>query len=140
MPGMLHGSRSLRAVLPAKTYHTGGLLEKTSKSDFVVYLMETLFDQAKLNLSVKKDDVSRLGRQSRAIYEQLRRGPMNVQGLKTIAAQYNARINELRKWLRNFGWTIDLSERRSDGNNLYKLVPWDGSKEQARQLQRAIRG
>ena len=102
--------------------------------------MQTLFDKpiappdAALNVTVVDGDRLRLGRQSRAIYEALRAGPVDVHWLKGIAAQYNARLHELRAWLRPTGWTVDLIEQRDDGNNLYKLVPYAGSREQARQI------
>ena len=108
--------------------------------------MQTLFDKpsappdAALNITVADGDRRRLGRQARAIYEALRAGPVDVHWMKAIAAQYNARLHELRAWLRGAGWTVDLIERRDDGNNLYKLVPWSGSREQARQMARSAKG
>ena len=105
----------------------------------------TLFDRPKrieppFNRTVTQADLSRLGRQVRLIYERLQEGPVCVNWLKTVAAQYNARINELRHWLREFGWTIDLVTRRADGNNVYQLVPWQGSREQARQMAKQAKG
>lgn len=106
--------------------------------------METLFDKpappdAALNVTVAAGDRLRLGRQSRVIYQALRAGPVDVHWMKGIAAQYNARLHELRAWLRPAGWTVDLIEQRADGNNRYKLVPYAGSREQARQMARSAK-
>ena len=102
--------------------------------------MKTLFDPViPPNVSVADGDRRRLGRQARVIYEALRSGPVDVHWMKDVAAQYNARLYELRAWLRDAGWTVDLIEQRPDGNNLYKLVPYSGSREQARQMARSAK-
>ena len=78
----------------------------------------------------------RLKRQAEAIYAALKRGPLWTNDLRSMVAQYNARIKELRAWLRASGMTIDMTARGKDGNNRYEIKPFAGSRYQAELMQR----
>ena len=73
----------------------------------------------------------RLKHQAQVIYKALKAGPVWTAQLRAIAAQYNARIKELRECLQEFDMTIDCTFRSSDGNNRYELRPFHGSRYQA---------
>ena len=95
------------------------------------------FSQLRLNPSVPKAQRLRLSKQAKAVYNRLVAGPIWTNELITIAKQYNARINEIRKCLMEFGLTVDMVESRPDGNNRYKIVPLHGSKYQAKLMARS---
>lgn len=92
-------------------------------------LREIRSDEPKLNPSAPK--APRLKRQAQVIYRSLKQRPLYTNDLRSIAAQYNSRIKELRVWLREFDMTIDMTKRSSDGNNRFELRPFNGSKYQA---------
>jgi hypothetical protein len=94
------------------------------------------FEDLRVNPTVQNAELPRLKRQAIAIYKLLQRGPLYTNQLRQLASQYNARIKELRAWLRKFGMTIDLTQRRPDGNNRYELRPYFGSHYQQTLLQK----
>lgn len=69
------------------------------------------------NTSVPKEAKSRIDGQRRAILDALRRGKVNVEELKSIAAQYTARIFELRE----AGYVIENDHDRQTGESWYEL-------------------
>ena len=82
----------------------------------------------------------RLKRQAAAILAALRRGPLWTNDLRAMAAQYNARIKELRAHLREFGQTIDMTAKGKDGNNRFELRPFAGSRYQAELMAKQSKG
>ncbi len=99
-------------------------------------MKQMTFENLRTNPTVPKADVLRLKRQAIAIYNHLKAGPMTTEQLNLIAHQYNARINELRRWLKGYGLTIDCIAHDRHGNNTYKLVPFAGSRYQAQLMAR----
>jgi len=93
-------------------------------------MTQLTFENLKHNVSVPRADRRRLGRQAMAIYSILKAGPVWTEQLGIIAKQYNARIKEIRDWLREFGMTVDCTYRGDDGNNRYELRPFHGSNYQ----------
>jgi len=83
------------------------------------------------NASVPVEIRPRLKRQAAAILAAFRRGPLWTNDLRSMVAQYNARIKELRVYLRKSGQTIDMTVKDKDGNNRFELRPFAGSKYQA---------
>lgn len=88
------------------------------------------------NPSVPAEIGPRLKRQAQAIYAALKRGPLCTNDLRSMAAQYNARIRELREWLAESGMTIDVTAKGKDGNNRYELRAFAGSRYQAELMAR----
>ncbi len=84
-----------------------------------------------VNRTVPVEDAPRLKDQTRAIHAALQRGPLYTNQLAAMARQYNARIKELRDYLRPQGLTVDMTARGGDGNNRYELRPFAGSHYQA---------
>jgi len=86
-----------------------------------------------LNSSVAVEDEARLSNQAQQIlqyFREARRLGMKVttRCLTRIAAQYNARLYEVRRYLIPQGFCIDLVRGGPDGNNEYQMVPLDQSK------------
>lgn len=73
----------------------------------------------------------RFKRQAQAIYAALKRGPLWTNDLRSMVAQYNARIRELRTWLAKSGMTVDMTAKGKDGNNRYEIKPFAGSRYEA---------
>ena len=102
----------------------------------------TLFDKPKApaglqpNRSVTKADWSRLKQQTQAVYHRLLEGPITTGELSNIAPQYNARIKELRDWLREFGLTVEKISSAGQANNTYAIRRFEGSKYQAMQMRK----
>jgi hypothetical protein len=92
--------------------------------------------QIQVNATVPAQIAPRLKRQAQAIYAALKHGPLWTNDLRAMAAQYNARIRELREWLAASGQTIDVTAKGRDGNNRYELRPLAGSRYQAEQMAR----
>jgi hypothetical protein len=92
--------------------------------------------QIQVNPSVPAAIAPRLKHQAQAIYAALKRGPLWTRDLRAMAAQYNARIRELREWLADSGMTIDVTAKGRDGNNRYELRPLAGSRYQAELMKR----
>lgn len=78
------------------------------------------------NRSVGPEDMLRLSRQAKAIYERLQAGPATTSELAAIGLQYGARINSLRHYLVKQGKCVDVIEGEN-GNNLYEIVPLERS-------------
>ena len=89
-------------------------------------MAEQLLLEILLNPSVKDVDVERLSKQSIAIFNCFKRGPVKTSLAASIARQYNARINELRHALVKVGLMIDKQEGEG-GENTYVIVPLDVS-------------
>jgi len=83
----------------------------------------------KVNRTVEEKDRPRLSRQAQEIYEALQRGPMRTSQLVQLAVQYNARLKEVRDYLRADGLTVDCVFGDA-GNNLYEIRPFAGSRYQ----------
>jgi len=94
------------------------------------------FENLKVNTIVPVEMAPRLKRQTQAIYRALQAGPLWTRNLRAMAAQYNARIKELRDYLREFGETIDVTAKGRDGNNRYELRPFAGSRYEAELMAR----
>jgi hypothetical protein len=89
------------------------------------------------NASVPVEIRPRIKRQAATILAALRRGPLWTNDLRSMVAQYNARIKELRVYLyREFGTTVDMTARGRDGNNRYELRPFAGSRYEAELMAR----
>lgn len=104
----------------------------------------TLFDRPApsaivVNPSVPAADTARLTRQAIAVYRRLIEGPVTTGELSNLAAQYNARIKELRDWLRPAGWTVDKIRSQTQANNTYAIRPFAGSKYQAMLMRKSDR-
>lgn len=89
-----------------------------------------------VNPSAPLEIQPRLKRQAEAILTALRRGPLWTNDLRAMVAQYNARLKELRDFLRSQGQTIDMTAKGKDGNNKYELRPFAGSRYQAELMAR----
>lgn len=94
------------------------------------------FENLRLNPSVPKEAGIRLKKQAKVIYNRLITGPVWTSELITIARQYNARLNEIRKVLREFGLTVDIIGSKPNGDNRYAIRPLYGSKYQAKLMKR----
>jgi hypothetical protein len=88
------------------------------------------------NATVPAAIAPRLKHQAQAIYSALKRGPLWTNDLRAMAAQYNARLKEIREMLRKSGMTIDVTAKGRDGNNRYALRPFAGSRYQAERMAR----
>jgi len=98
------------------------------------------FENLKVNTTVPVEMAPRLKRQTQAIYRALQAGPLWTRNLRAMAAQYNARLKELREHLREFGTTVDMTARGADGNNRFELRPFAGSKYQTELMARQAKG
>lgn len=78
----------------------------------------------------------RLKRQAEAIYAALKRGPLWTNDLRSMVAQYNARIRELRIYLMKSGQTVDMTAKCKNGNNRYELRSFAGSRYEAELMAR----
>jgi hypothetical protein len=87
------------------------------------------------NVTVGEDTGRRIKPQAAEILQILRFRPVQTRELVLIASQYGARIQEIRKHLQKKGFTVDCFEG-DDGNNYYKIVPFHGSKYQAKLMAR----
>jgi len=87
-------------------------------------------DRPAVNITAPKADEKRLGRQALAIYNHLRAGPVWVSQMVLIARQYNSRIKEIRDWLSKEGLTIDLVDKKANGDTCYVIRPFYGSNYQ----------
>jgi len=96
-------------------------------------------DNLKPNPSVEKEDEIRLSRQAAEIYNLFTLGPVRTGELAAIACQYNARINEIRKYLRPKGKTVDMTEKDPGGNNKYEIVDFHGSNYQQTLMKRGMK-
>lgn len=94
------------------------------------------FENLPVNSTVPIEMAPRLKRQAQAIYRALQAGPLWTRNLRAMAAQYNARIKELRDYLRELGETIDVTAKGKDGNNRYELRPFAGSRYEAELMKR----
>lgn len=96
------------------------------------------FVELTLNPSVDRQAADRLGRQQRTIWRlferresgRVRYVPVSTNQLRQAAAQYCARINELRTWLRNYNLTIDKTRHDRFGNHTYVVRDFEGSQYQ----------
>jgi hypothetical protein len=95
--------------------------------------------EPQLNRTVPAAAAPRLKSQTQYIYRLLKAGPVTTNQLRSIACQYNARISELRKYLREFGQTIDCIGRAKDGNNTYALRAFAGSNYQAELMAKSVK-
>lgn len=82
----------------------------------------------------------RLKHQAETILAALRRGPLWTNDLRSMVAQYNARIKELRDYLLPQGRTIDMTAKGKDGNNRYEIKPFNGSRYQAELMKKQKKG
>ena len=98
----------------------------------------SLFDTRTLavNPSVEAAQRAHLKAQAIAIYRRLLAGPVTTGELIEMAAQYNARIKELRDWLKDHGLTVDKIGSKTQANNRYAIRPLVGSKYQAMQMRK----
>ena len=92
----------------------------------------------KPNASVPKADEKRIKPQAKDILNRLRKGTVSTKELVSVARQYNARLNEIRKHLARIGMTVDCMEGKA-GNNHYRIVPLHGSKYQKKLMERQKR-
>lgn len=79
-----------------------------------------------------------LKQQAINIYKALLERPLYTMDLRAMACQYGTRIKELREWLRQTGKTIDCIPQ-SGGNNIYRIVPFHGSRYQAELMTKAAK-
>ena len=93
----------------------------------------------RLNPSVGQADKTRLTAQARRIYQRLQEGPVSTGELAGMAAQYNARIKELRDYLRDFGLTVDRVSHNPRGDNRYILRSFHGSNYEKTLMAKGIR-
>jgi len=77
-------------------------------------------------------------KQAKNIFAELKKGSLTTSQLREMAAQYNARIKELRDWLRQFGQTIDRIPVKG-GNNRYILRAFAGSRYQAELMKKQVK-
>jgi len=87
--------------------------------------------EAKANVTADKSEKPRYKHQASEILRLLKAGPVWTNDLRRIAAQYNARIRELREQLRLSGMTVDCTFHGKDGNNRYEIKPFHGSNYEA---------
>lgn len=85
-----------------------------------------------LNPSVETADETRLSKQAICVWGLFSNGtgryrPVWTQELRAAAAQYSARLWEIRNWLKDFGLTIDCVERDSYGNHKFIVTELAGS-------------
>lgn len=104
-------------------------------------MRQLCFDELLLNPSVSDKDLPRLSKQSEGIWEIFCAGPNRYRPvwtsqLRIAAAQYFARINELRTWLRRYGLTIDVTGKNDNGNHRYEVRTFEGSNYQRLLLKR----
>lgn len=92
-----------------------------------------------VNPSVEASQRAHLKAQAVAIYKRLLDGPVTTGELVEMAAQYNARIKELREWLYPMGWTVDKISSNTQANNRYAIKPLFGSKYQRLQMRKSAR-
>lgn len=86
---------------------------------------------SEVNVTVAKDEKPRFKHQAAEILKRLRKRPVWTHELRDIAAQYNARIREIREQLMPLGETVDRTAKGGDGNNCYEIRPFHGSKYEA---------
>jgi hypothetical protein len=96
-------------------------------------------NRIKLNRSVPEADRPRLSRQARQILDLLRRRSIRTNELATIGRQYNARLKEVRDYLRPDGLTVDMVEKHSRGNNRYAIRSFHGSHYESELMSRQIK-
>jgi hypothetical protein len=89
-----------------------------------------------VNRSVAESDRPRLCRQALVIYRRLQAGSITTDELSRLAAQYNARLKEIRNWLRPQGLTVDIAFHSDTGNNHYEIRPFHGSRYEAELMSR----
>jgi len=96
--------------------------------------LENLYVNRTVGLSAapaeRRKQIALKKQQARNIYRALQSGPITTEQLSQMACQYNTRIREIRQWLRQSGQTIDCIPQ-TGGNNLFKIVPFAGSRYQA---------
>jgi len=105
-----------------------------------VKMHQMSFSELLLNSSVRSEDELGLGRQQVAIWrlfckvedDRVRYEQVWTRQLRHAAAQYQARLSELRKWLIEYGLTIDCTGRGVAGDNRYEIVPLQGSRYEKR--------
>ena len=73
------------------------------------------------NRSVRSEDIPRLSRQAKRIYELLQTGTVTTSQLSAIACQYNARLSEVRHYLIKDGLMVD-EVPGTGGENQYCIV------------------
>lgn len=93
-------------------------------------------EKPKVNVTAEKAEHKRLKHQAAVIINMLRAGPVWTNELRAVAAQYNARLKEIRELLASQGLTVDCTFRGKDGNNRYEIKPMHGSRYQAKLMQR----
>jgi hypothetical protein len=91
------------------------------------------------NRTVAEADRPRLSRQAREILSLLRQGPIRTSELAAIGRQYNARLREVRDFLRPDGQTVDMIERDPGGNNRYAIRPFHGSWYEAELMKKQVK-
>ena len=79
-----------------------------------------------LNPSVKAEDEIRLNNQAHKILNLLKHGRVSTSDLIQIAYQYNARIFEIRKYLKQFGQMVKMTPQ-TGGNNIYEIQDLKGN-------------
>lgn len=94
-----------------------------------------LLTELMLNPSVKPEDETRLSQQAIRVWQLFCDGrntyrPVWTSALRAVAAQYNARINEIRTWLRTYGLTIDNTGTNGNGDHEYRVREFEGSNYQ----------
>lgn len=106
-------------------------------------MLLTELDSLLLNPSVGDADIERLSRQAIKVWGLFSNGnggyrAVGTQELRAAAAQYSARIWELRNYLKDFGLTIDCLERDSHGNHKFVVTQLEGSNYEKRLKRRGI--
>jgi len=86
-----------------------------------------------LNPSVGDADIGRLSAQAVKVWGLFSNGNGGYRAvwtseLRAAAAQYMARLTEIRFWLVNFGLTIDRVDHDNRGNNKYIVTELEGSR------------
>lgn len=93
---------------------------------------QMLLSELLLNASVTGADEKRLSAQAIRIWELFDNGNGGYRAvwtneLRTAAPQYNARLWEVRNWLKDSGLTIDITKKGDNGNCKYQIVELEGS-------------
>lgn len=98
-------------------------------------MRQMMLGELLLNPSVPAEDERRLSAQAVRVWqlfvdEQNDFRQVTTNQLRAEAAQYNARLNEIRTWLKDSGLTIDIVAKDLYGGYRYEVREFEGSKYQ----------
>lgn len=96
-------------------------------------MLLTELDSLLLNPSVTDEDIGRLSAQAVKVWGLFSNGSGRYRAvwtneLRAAAAQYSARLWEVRNYLKDFGLTIDCVDRDSHGNHKFVVTDLEGSR------------